>query len=181
MFPEGTGRLPDAYVMFPDGTFGISNDEGLIHHLIDRKAGAAGKAIEAGEATTTAASLADLPRFRALDRRLPDRAAARLFVDARRLSKLLATVPLPDKDEERRNLAIVQRLLGAIESAGAGLVVTDGRVVLHAAEIFDPQEFKKIFGKIRGSRTDEPSPPACPRARWPWVRSTSISRRPISF
>jgi hypothetical protein len=149
-FPAGAGRLPDAYVSFPDGTFAISNDEGLIHHLIDRKA-TAGKVVKSGEAGMTPTSMAESPRFRALERRLPDRDVVRLFVDARQLSRLLATVPQPAKEEDRRNIAIVQRLLAGIESAGAGLLVTDERLVLHAAEVFDPREFKKIFGATAGA------------------------------
>jgi hypothetical protein len=140
MYPAGTGRLADEYVLFPDGTFAISNAGGLISDVISRKTGWDRAAL------SPQGSLAELPWFQVLARRLPDRAVARLFIDARRIAKLLATVPQPEKEEERRNLAIVQRLLGAIESAGAALVVADGRLALHAAEVFDTSEFARIFG-----------------------------------
>jgi hypothetical protein len=139
-YPAGIGRRPDEYVLFPDGTFAISNAGGLISDVIRRKTGWDPAALSRQD------SLAELPRFLSLDRRLPDRTVARLFVDARRIGKLLATAPPPEKEEERRNLAIVQRLLVAIESAGAALVLADGRLALHAVEALDPGEFTRIFG-----------------------------------
>jgi hypothetical protein len=146
-YPAGIGRLADEYVLFPDGTFAMSNASGSISELITRKTGRGG-----GTSPPPApVSLAELPRFQALDRRLPDRAVARLFVDARRIAKLIATVPQPEKEEDRRNLAIVQRLVGAIRSAGAALVVTDRRLALHAAEVFDPEEFARIFGPAKAA------------------------------
>ena len=109
--------------MFPDGTFGISNDEGLIHHLIDRKAG---EAIEAGDATTTAgqprrSAAVPVPRPPAPG---PGRGPA-----VRRRPRGSSEAPHGrcrgrTKTRTAGTSRSSERLLGAIESAGAGLVVT---------------------------------------------------------
>src|SRR5262249_22093196 len=56
-FLAGSDRPDEAYVVFPDGTFAISNAESLIQHVIDRKTNKANGPLPAS------ASLTDLPRF----------------------------------------------------------------------------------------------------------------------
>ena len=77
-FPAGSNRKADAYVSFPDGTFAISNDESLIHHVIDRKLGK-----PPTESQPQQDSLGIRQRLTTVDAKLPAKAAARLVVDGR--------------------------------------------------------------------------------------------------
>lgn len=135
-FPAGSDHLPEAYVAFPDGTFAVSNFGGLIADFIDRKTG------KAGEGTRAQASLADLPRFQTLDYKLPARALARLYVDPRLAEKLLKNSPKPRSPGE----ALIAHYVGALESAGAALVVGEGHLALHTAEVFEPRKFREVIG-----------------------------------
>src|SRR5262249_28096491 len=104
-FPPGTERLPEWYVDYPDGTFAFSNSETLIQAVIDRRSrmlgspGGAGPAVP-GERVDP--GLGELPRLQAVQRRLPGRALARLFVDPRPLGRLLAAAERSGKPDEVR-------------------------------------------------------------------------------
>ena len=135
-FPAGSDHLPEAYVAFPDGTFAISNFGGLIADFIDRKTG------KADDGTHAPASLADLPRFQTLDHKLPARALARLYIDPRLAKNLLKNSPKPRSPGE----ALIERYIEALESAGAALVVDEGHLALHTAEVFEPRKFREVIG-----------------------------------
>lgn len=132
-FPPGADRHADAYVNFPDGTFAISNSEESIQQLIDRKThpvgtGATGRVVTA--------------KFKDLVRRLPEKALARLFIDARFAEGLLDNTP----STASRGQAILKRYVRAHEFAGAALVLRDGHLSLVAAEVFEPGRFRAFLG-----------------------------------
>ena len=135
-FPAGSDHLPEAYVTFPDGTFAVSNFGGLIGDFIDRKVG------QTADGSPAPANLASLPRFQALDHKLPMRALARLYIDARLAESLLKNSPKPRSPVE----ALLDRCVGALESAGAALVVGDGQLALHTAYVFEPRKFRELIG-----------------------------------
>ncbi|HZW29362.1 MAG TPA: hypothetical protein VFF52_01560, partial [Isosphaeraceae bacterium] len=128
-FPAGTGRLPEYYVHFVDGTFAFSNSESLIQSVIDRKGRSpAVRAGSGGGGGTTAAGdvgtprdpgLGDRPRFQAVRRRLPARALARLFIDPRPIEHYLAAAPEPRKPTDPRIVPVLQRYVSAVDYAGA--------------------------------------------------------------
>jgi hypothetical protein len=136
-FAAGSGRPAEAYVAFPDGTFALSNSEDLVRKAIDRKTGNSGRNPDAG------AGSAVMARFQALDRRLPGRALARLFIDAHVVQNLLRNSP----DSESPGRKLFERYVGAMESAGAALVVSDGRIAIQTAEVFDSGKFRDLLGE----------------------------------
>jgi hypothetical protein len=140
MYPAGSNRPPDAFVTFADGTFAISNSLQLIHHVIDQKLGAA------GGASAIAADRGLSERFQATSRRLPDRALARLFFDPRLAEKLLKNDPKPRAAGE----AALERFISSLDSAGAALVIRDGNVAVHIAEIFEPSKFHELLDRWTG-------------------------------
>ena len=85
-FPAAAGRPPEWYVAYPDGTFALSNSETLIQAVIDRK----GRPSTSSESSPTDAGLGDLPKFKSVQKRLPERAMVRLFVDPRQVERLIA-------------------------------------------------------------------------------------------
>ena len=140
-FPPGADRKADAYVNFPDGTFAISNSEEVIRQLIDRKAREG--------ATDAAPGVAG--KFDALACRLPERALARLFVDARFAENLLEKAP----GDRSRGRALLERYVAAHEFAGAALVVCEEHPALKIAEVFQPDRFREFLGswKLRALPT----------------------------
>ena len=136
-FPAGSNHAPDAYVAFPDGTFAISNSEDLVHGVIDRKTGTR------PAASRPATALDATEKFRVLGRKLPDRALARLVVDARLVERLIKNSPHPRSPGE----ALIERYVAALDSVGAALVIQDDRLALHTAEIFDPRKFPELVGR----------------------------------
>ncbi len=129
-FPAGSDHLPEAFVTFSDGTFAMSNFGGLIDDLIDRKTTKA----EASSKKLT--SLADLPRFQALDHRLPARALARLYVDTRPADGLFKNSPQPQSPPE----ALIRRFVKTTDAVGAALVVAEGQITLNTTEVFEPRQ-----------------------------------------
>lgn len=123
-FPAGDDRLPESFVIFPDGTFAFSNDERLIHEVVDRKAA------DAGAAAT--GSVADREGFQAMSARLPSRAVARLFVEPKTARPLLGAAP-----------AMFKRYVDGLDSIGAALIVDDHEIELHAIQAFDPGRFRE--------------------------------------
>jgi hypothetical protein len=135
-------------VAYPDGTFAFSNSEPLIEAVIDRKAriqaaqtsaASTGDVLDAGgSGTEIEPGLGDLPKLHSVESRLPEDAVARLFVDARRVGRVLAATPRPAKPSEARLMAMLERYLAAIDYAGTALVWNDRTIVLHMAELLDP-------------------------------------------
>jgi hypothetical protein len=153
-FPAASGRPPESYVSYPDGTFAFSNAASLIQGVIERKGRAAG----AGARTApTNPGLADLPRFQALRSRLPDRALARLFVDPRAIERLLASAPRAGDSFDVRLVAVLARYLAAVDYAGAALNWNAEQVVIHAVETLNPSRLDPwLRGWAADSRTTDP-------------------------
>jgi hypothetical protein len=140
-FPAGSSRPAEAYVTFPDGTFAISNAESLIHDVIDQKTGKLDGA-PAGDSSRTASA-----RFRALDRRLPRRALVRLFIDPRMVETLLRNGP----QSQSPGHELIEKYVGAMQSAGAALVVRDGKIAVQTAEVFENGKFHDLVGNLVGA------------------------------
>jgi len=143
-FAPGASREADAYTIFPDGTFAVSNSPDSIQHVIDAKASDGGRA---GTSATEQPAI----RFRAVQEKLAKRAAARLFIDTRAVSELLK------KSSSSRSpfQALIERHIASLQSAGAALVVRDGRIALEVAEVYEPDRFGGIFGDPTKSAGDE--------------------------
>jgi hypothetical protein len=152
-FPPAADRLAEWYVAYPDGTLAFSNSEPMIHAVIDRKgrsrsaqnpprdgaAAAGGSAINDSGAGNDP-GLGDLPRLKAVERRLPEPALARLFVDPRQFERLLAASPRPSKPTDVRIMAMLERYLAAVDYAGAALVWSKGAIEVHTVETLDPSK-----------------------------------------
>jgi hypothetical protein len=151
-FPAGLGRLAESYVTFPDGTFAFSNSEALVQSVIDRWVQATKSAREAGRRLDP--GLGDLPKVRALRRRLPARALARLFVHPQPIERFLAAAAEARKPTDIRIAGVLQRYLSAVDYAGAVLVWDADAIVVHSVETLDP------------SRVD------------PWLRRWAADTRP---
>src|SRR5262249_1987291 len=82
--------------------------------------------------------LGDLPALRAVGRRLPESALARLYVNPRQIGRLLSAAPRPAKPTDARLMAIVERYLAAGEFAGAALDWNNRTITVHTVETFDP-------------------------------------------
>ncbi len=147
-FPAGSDHRPEAYVMYPDGIFAVSNGVDLITDFIDRKIA------KPDHGTQRPATLADLPRFQTLDQKLPPRALARLYIDPRRAAGLLKNSPRPRSPGE----ALIARTIGALESAGAALVIGEEHLALHTALVFEPHKFHEVIGSgtLRSPGTAHP-------------------------
>jgi hypothetical protein len=170
-FPAGGGRPPEWYVTYPDGTFAFSNSEALIQGVIDRKAqaadgktganeGAAGGS-RGGATATVGPGLCDISKFKAVHRRLPERALARLFVDPRAIERLLAAVPRSNKASDVRIIPMLERYLAAVDYGGAALTWGADAIVVHAVESLDPSRLDPGLRRWAGDS----------RARNPAVRS----------
>jgi hypothetical protein len=145
-FPAGSDHLPEAYVTFPDGTFAVSNFAGLIADFIDRKTG------KADHGALAPASLAGLPRFQTLEHKLPTRTIARMCIDPRLVENLVKNSKPRSPGE-----ALILRYVGALESAGAALVVREGHLALHTALVFEPRKFRDLTGS--GTARSTPTVP----------------------
>ena len=139
-FPDAA-RLPEWYVACADGTFAFSNSESLIQAVIDRKS-----QLQAAEPASSIASvksaggLGDVPRFREVQQRLPEKALLRLFVDPRAIERLMAASPRPAKPTDANILAMIERYAASVRYAGAALVWGDHSIVLHTVETLDPSK-----------------------------------------
>jgi hypothetical protein len=139
-FAARTGRPAEVYASFPDGTFAYSNSESLIHEVIDRKSGKVAGTPAGGSSLGSSAS------FQALDRRLPERAFLRLFVNPRMVESLLRS----GSQTRSPGHELIERYVGAMESAGAALVVRDDRIAIHTAEVLDNRKFHDLLGRVGG-------------------------------
>jgi hypothetical protein len=123
-FRPASRKPADHFTVLSDNTFAWSNARDLIEGVIDRKAG-------------ETPSLAELPRFQQVRRRLPEKAAASLFVAPRFLAQVLAGSARPAKPAADRAGELIGRYLGAMEYLGAALQWRDG-IILETEEILDP-------------------------------------------
>jgi hypothetical protein len=144
-YPAASERPPEAYVIFADGTFALSNSASLIGDVVIKN-----KAGKPGASPDAPASLADVARFQALDRQLPEPALARLFIDGRLVERLFKNAAQHEPPGKDRRAALVERWLGALQYAGATLTARDGRLALHAAQSFEPHKLHDILGPAAG-------------------------------
>ncbi|MFI5456324.1 MAG: hypothetical protein ACHRXM_12825 [Isosphaerales bacterium] len=159
-FPAAAGRLPEWYVAYPDGTFAFSNSELLIQAVIDRKTSTqaaqnvprevAGASAVNDSGAKIEPGLGDLPKLHSVQRRLPEPALARLFVDPRHIGRLLAAAPRPAKPRDARLMAMLERYLAAVDYAGAALVWNDRAIVLHTVETLDPSRLDSWLRRWAG-------------------------------
>jgi hypothetical protein len=140
--PAESGRIAEWYVAYPDGTFAFSNSEELIQALIDRKAPArtAEHPLRDGDESRVEPGLGDLPGLHAVQRRLPQPALARVFVNPRQIGRLVAAAPRPAKPSDARLMALVERYLTAVDFAGASLVWNDRSIEVQTVETLDPSK-----------------------------------------
>jgi len=127
-------RPDETYVLLPNGVFALSNAESLIHWVIDREAAPEGD------------SAADLVGFRKVAARLPKNAAARLFLNGALARRVAANLPSDDSPESRRALELSRNYAGALQYAGAALVVDDSAITIQAAQAFEPEGFDRLAG-----------------------------------
>lgn len=139
-FPDGSGRPPECYVGYPDGTFAFSNSEELIQGVVDRKPPVPGRSrggpSEAAKAPA-GPGLGETPRMIAVRRRLPEQPLACLYLDPRAAERLLSLAPRPAKPGDARFLEMLRRHLSAVDYAGAALVWRPDAIVVHAVETLD--------------------------------------------
>jgi len=133
-FHQGSGRLSESFVVFPDGVFALSNSESLIQWVIDRKAAPEGD------------SAADLPGLQAVSARLPKNAAARLFLNADLLRRVVAELPPDDSPGSRQALEAVRNYTAALRCAGAALVIDDSAITIQSAQSFEPEKLHQLAG-----------------------------------
>ena len=137
-FPAAANRPPEWYVAYPDGTFALSNSEDMIRSVIDRKA----RPQDGKDGTTAGPSvdpgLGELPRLKAVQDKLPERAVARLFINPRHFERAIAAAPRPGKPTDARIMATLERYLAAVDYAGAALTWNDESIVIHSVETLNP-------------------------------------------
>ena len=137
-------RPSEAYFLLPDGTFAITNSEQLLQSVIDRISPLRPINEPTAEVPADSAGSARRASFGPILKRLPERAVAKLLVDPRVLEGILRGLPRPVDQEELRARWALERGLKALESAGGALVIRDGRIALHAAQIFERGEFSAV-------------------------------------
>jgi hypothetical protein len=137
-FPAAANRPPEWYVAYADGTFAFSNSETMIQSVIDRKARAQDDKDGTKAVPNVDPGLGELPKLKAVQRKLPERALARLFVNPRHLERLLTSAPRPSKPSDARIMATLERYLAAVDWAGAALTWNDESIVIHSVETLNP-------------------------------------------
>ena len=180
-FPAGSGRPPEWYVGYPDGTFAFSNSEEMIQGVVDRKppvrsGGSRSSAAKPGN-IATGPGLGDLPRA---DRPSVDGCRSGpwpvcTWIPARS-SGCWAMAPRAAKPSDARVLALLERHLAAVEYAGAALVWRSDAIVVHAVETLDPVPGGWLAPPLGGrcAALSVRSSVASRGRPWPSPRCTSI-------
>ena len=166
-FPLASGRPPEWYVSYSDGTFGFSNSEALIHGVMDRKAFFETK--KTGNKQSRAAKqdgatnvpddlgLGDLAKFETLRGLMPERAVARIFVDPRAIEGILAKIPRSNQPSDIRLVSMLEQYLAAVQYGGAALTWNSDAVVLHTVETTNPSRLSSWLSRLAGnSRSGNP-------------------------
>lgn len=136
------GKRADDYYATLDGrVFAWSNSEDLIRGVIDRRAAGSG-------------GLSGVPGFDKVRARLPERAAASLFVNPRFIDGWIARSPRTGKPHVDRALGLLGRYVAAVRYAGAAVEWRDG-VVLHTEEQLDPEKISPALRRW-AARPDVP-------------------------
>jgi hypothetical protein len=137
-FAAAANRPSEWYVVYPDGTFGFSNSEGLIESVIERNNPSRADSDVAKVGVKIEPGLGDLPKLKAVASRLPQPAVARLFVDPRHFERLLAAAPRPSKPSDARIMGLLERYIAAADYAGAALTWNNEEIVLRTVEMLNP-------------------------------------------
>ncbi len=138
-FKPNSGREPEYYRLFADGTFAWSNSETLIKAVIDRKNGG------------SLPSMAENADYSAVRSGLPARSLVTLIL-SRKLTSLVLTQATQTDDAKQAKLAkSAAGYLQAVEAVGLSLEWRDG-VVLHAHQVIEPK--KLDAGILRWARSN---------------------------
>lgn len=130
-FAPQTKRPAEYYAILADQTFAWSNSDELVHGVIERSKGAT-------------EGLGDLPTFRQVRGRLPERSAVSLFVNPRFLEAQVAASQKSPKPGEEPVAKMLAHYLNALDYVGAaiewrGATSTRGAgIILHTEEVIDP-------------------------------------------
>jgi hypothetical protein len=141
-FPAGAERPTEWYVTYPDGICAFSNSLALIEAVIDRH-GQPGSVRDGkgekggGTGPSAVSSAADLPRFKEVQRRLPEGALARLFIEPRQIERVIAAAPRSNKPSEARLADMLVRYVAAVDYAGAALTWNERGMTIHTVETLD--------------------------------------------
>ncbi|WP_435015663.1 hypothetical protein TA3x_003207 [Tundrisphaera sp. TA3] len=141
------GRPDEFYATFDDGTFAWSNSEGLIHDILDRKAGGG-------------PSLADAPGFRSVREALPAQALVGLYLSPRLLEASLGLDGRKSATTQERIIGLFARYVAALDYMGIALAWDRG-VALHVHESIEPS---RLDGWLRDwmTRPSAASPAIAP-------------------
>ncbi|WP_165070164.1 hypothetical protein [Paludisphaera rhizosphaerae] len=133
-FPDGSGRLTEFYVLFPDGVFAFSNAESPIQEAIDRKAGDAGRG----------PSFAEAAGFVEASQLLADRPIARAFISPALLVRTLQALPPNPDPAARKLLKGLRTYFGAMDMTAAGLTVGETKIQLQIVQAFQTGSFERM-------------------------------------
>jgi hypothetical protein len=166
-FPPAAGKSSEWYVDFSDGTFAFSNSESLIQAVVDRKVPARAVAAGAGAGPRIEPGLGDQPRFQKVERLLPARGVARMFVDPRHFERAITAAPA-SKPSDLRVRELLERYIAAVDYAGASLEWSDAGIVVSAVETLNSSQLDPWMR--RWARDGRPADPKLLR-----VPSTAVA------
>lgn len=133
-FPDGSGRLAEHYVLFPDGVFAFSNAEPPIQEVIDRKAGDPGR----GPSFTETEGFAEASQV------LVDRPIARAFISPALLVRTLQALPPNPDPTAKKLLKGLRTYFDAMDMAAAGFTIGETKIQLQIAQAFQTGSFDRI-------------------------------------
>lgn len=128
------GQRSDWYVATTDGVFAFSSEESMITGAIDRWIAITSK----GASPRANAGFGDSARLAAIKKQMPANALAQLYLDPRRLERLIPTGDASSQPAERRVLGLLARAIAAVDYAGAAVTWDDAAITLHVRETLDP-------------------------------------------
>ncbi len=126
-------RPSDWYVTTSDGIFAFSSDESMVTSAIDRWIAIT----TPGSSRAASVGFGDSARLTALKGKMPAGAVARLYLDPRRLERLIPSGEDSTKPAERRVLCLIARSLAAVQWIGATLEWDDTAITLRVCETLD--------------------------------------------
>lgn len=132
-FAPRTNRPAEYYTVLADQTFAWSNSEELVQGVIERSRG-------------TERGLSDVPGFRQVRERLPERSLASLFINPRFLESQIAAAPKLADPSDERLATILVRYVSALEYLGAALEwrrstpAQGAGLIFHTEEVIDPEK-----------------------------------------
>ncbi|AGA29665.1 hypothetical protein [Singulisphaera acidiphila] len=132
-FAPQAKRPAEYYTTLADQTFAWSNSEELVQGVIDRSKG-------------TEQGLSDVPGFRQVRERLPQRCLLSLFVNPRFLEMQIAASPKPAKPLDERLAVMLSRYVDALEYIGCAIELRGASsdrgagIILHTEEGINPDK-----------------------------------------